>query len=58
MSDPGSSYRTREEIQAVRSKKDPINILKAKILDASLASVNDLKVQNLSINLIAKLVYY
>ena len=33
MSDPGTTYRTREEIQEVRSSRDPIAGLKRYILD-------------------------
>jgi len=44
MSDPGTSYRTRAEIQAVRMTRDPITSFKEKILSANLATVDDLKV--------------
>ncbi|XP_050440275.1 probable pyruvate dehydrogenase E1 component subunit alpha, mitochondrial [Adelges cooleyi] len=44
MSDPGTSYRTREEIQAVRMTRDPITSFKEKMLSANLASTEDLKV--------------
>ncbi|XP_061020726.1 pyruvate dehydrogenase E1 component subunit alpha, testis-specific form, mitochondrial isoform X2 [Dama dama] len=43
MSDPGISYRTREEIQSVRSKSDPIMLLKDKMVNNKLASVEELK---------------
>ncbi|MEE6468684.1 hypothetical protein FKM82_008351 [Ascaphus truei] len=43
MSDPGVSYRTREEIQEVRSKSDPITLLKDRMLNHNLASVEELK---------------
>ncbi|KAL5243622.1 hypothetical protein ACI65C_011032 [Semiaphis heraclei] len=43
MSDPGTSYRTRAEIQAVRMTRDPITSFKEKILSANLATVDDLK---------------
>ncbi|MBN3304180.1 ODPA dehydrogenase, partial [Amia calva] len=43
MSDPGVSYRTREEIQEVRSKSDPISLLKDRILSNNMASVEELK---------------
>ncbi|XP_036992821.1 pyruvate dehydrogenase E1 component subunit alpha, testis-specific form, mitochondrial isoform X1 [Artibeus jamaicensis] len=43
MSDPGVSYRTREEIQSVRGKSDPIMLLKDKIVNSNLASVEELK---------------
>jgi len=44
MSDPGTSYRTRAEIQAVRMTRDPITSFKEKILSTNLATVEDLKV--------------
>ncbi|XP_018590386.1 pyruvate dehydrogenase E1 component subunit alpha, mitochondrial-like isoform X1 [Scleropages formosus] len=43
MSDPGVSYRTREEIQEVRSKSDPISMLKERMLSTNMASVDELK---------------
>lgn len=43
MSDPGVSYRTREEVQTVRSKRDPIMLLRDRMLAGKLASVDELK---------------
>ncbi|XP_038658435.1 pyruvate dehydrogenase E1 component subunit alpha, mitochondrial-like isoform X1 [Scyliorhinus canicula] len=43
MSDPGVSYRTREEIQEVRSKSDPITMLKERMLNNNLSNVEELK---------------
>uniref|UniRef100_G3WRQ7 Pyruvate dehydrogenase E1 component subunit alpha, testis-specific form, mitochondrial n=1 Tax=Sarcophilus harrisii TaxID=9305 RepID=G3WRQ7_SARHA len=43
MSDPGVSYRTREEIQEVRSKSDPIMLLKDRMVNNNLASIEELK---------------
>ncbi|XP_032888609.1 pyruvate dehydrogenase E1 component subunit alpha, somatic form, mitochondrial [Amblyraja radiata] len=43
MSDPGVSYRTREEIQEVRSKSDPITMLKDRMLKNNLSSIEELK---------------
>lgn len=42
------SYRTREEIQEVRSKSDPISLLKDRMLSNNMASVEELKVRNAS----------
>jgi len=42
MSDPGK-YRTRDEVQAVREKRDPIDHLGQKLLGDKLASEDDLK---------------
>jgi pyruvate dehydrogenase E1 component alpha subunit len=43
MSDPGTTYRTREEIQHMRSTSDPINGLKDRIINNNLATAEDLK---------------
>ncbi|PLN84605.1 pyruvate dehydrogenase E1 component alpha subunit mitochondrial precursor [Aspergillus taichungensis] len=43
MSDPGTTYRSREEIQRMRSTNDPIAGLKQKILDWNVLSEDELK---------------
>jgi len=43
MSDPGISYRSREEVAARRKEKDPIEGARAIILDNKLAAEEDLK---------------
>ncbi|GES77353.1 mitochondrial pyruvate dehydrogenase E1 component beta subunit [Rhizophagus clarus] len=43
MSDPGTSYRTREEIQHMRSTKDPITGLRQRILELGFATDNEVK---------------
>ena len=43
MSDPGTTYRTREEIQRMRSTQDPIAGLKMKILEWEVATEEELK---------------
>lgn len=43
MSDPGTSYRTRDEIQEVRQSKDPITNFKDRLLSTDLASAEELK---------------
>ncbi|XP_062055134.1 pyruvate dehydrogenase E1 component subunit alpha, testis-specific form, mitochondrial isoform X2 [Lepus europaeus] len=43
MSDPGISYRSREEIHKVRSKSDPIMLLQDRMVNSKLASVEELK---------------
>ncbi|GBE81889.1 mitochondrial pyruvate dehydrogenase E1 component beta subunit [Sparassis latifolia] len=43
MSDPGTSYRTREEVQRMRSTQDPIRGLQHYIQEWGLASEEDLK---------------
>jgi pyruvate dehydrogenase E1 component alpha subunit len=43
MSDPGITYRTREEIQDVRKHKDPIIRLKGRIIESNIATEDDMK---------------
>ncbi|KAJ9134422.1 Pyruvate dehydrogenase E1 component subunit alpha [Pleurostoma richardsiae] len=43
MSDPGTTYRTREEIQRMRSTNDPIAGLKQKMLDWTVVTEEELK---------------
>lgn len=43
MSDPGTTYRTREEVQNMRSKNDPIAGLKAHLLDFNIATEEEIK---------------
>ncbi|RHZ88531.1 hypothetical protein Glove_22g128 [Diversispora epigaea] len=43
MSDPGTTYRTREEIKHMRSTNDPITGLRLRILDLELLTETDLK---------------
>jgi len=43
MSDPGTSYRTREQIQEVRSKRDPIGGFKDRIIACELVTAEEIK---------------
>lgn len=43
MSDPGTSYRTRDEIQEVRQTRDPITSFREKIVNANLVTAEELK---------------
>lgn len=43
MSDPGTSYRSRDEIAEVRQTRDPITSLREKILTNELATTDELK---------------
>lgn len=43
MSDPGTTYRSREEIQQMRSQNDPITGLKNRLLDLEIATEKELK---------------
>jgi len=43
MSDPGTTYRTREEIQHMRSTNDPITGFKKRLLDHQILSEDEIK---------------
>lgn len=43
MSDPGTSYRTREEIQEVRQKRDPITSFKDRCIELGLLTTDEIK---------------
>lgn len=43
MSDPGTTYRTREEVQDVRTNKDCIQLFKSKLLAAKVTTEEELK---------------
>ncbi|KAI9209200.1 pyruvate dehydrogenase e1 component alpha subunit [Polychytrium aggregatum] len=43
MSDPGTTYRTREEIQNMRSTNDPITGHRTRLIERGIASEEDLK---------------
>lgn len=38
MSDPGLTYRTRDQVQEVRQKEDPISLAKRTLLENNLVS--------------------
>ena len=46
MSDPGTTYRTREEVQRMRSTQDPIRGLQRYIEEWGVATDVDLKASN------------
>lgn len=43
MSDPGTSYRSREEVQSTREKRDPITSFRSQIIALCLADEEELK---------------
>jgi pyruvate dehydrogenase E1 component alpha subunit len=43
MSDPGTSYRKREEVQEVRAKRDPITTFSKRLLDSGIVKQEELK---------------
>ena len=43
ISDPGSTYRTRDEIQGIRRARDPIEHVRTLLLEHGLAKPEDLK---------------
>ncbi|XP_039274411.1 pyruvate dehydrogenase E1 component subunit alpha, mitochondrial-like [Styela clava] len=43
MSDPGTSYRTRDEVKEVRSKLDPITSFREKMIKAELVTMDEIK---------------
>ncbi|KFO21234.1 Pyruvate dehydrogenase E1 component subunit alpha, somatic form, mitochondrial [Fukomys damarensis] len=43
MSDPGVSYRSRDEVRAVRSKSDPILLLQDRMVSSKLSTVEELQ---------------
>jgi len=43
MSDPGTSYRTRDEVQEVRKNRDPIGVFKEVILGSGLVTGEEIK---------------
>lgn len=43
MSDPGTSYRKREEVQEVRQKKDPITTFSSRLVEQGIATQEELK---------------
>ena len=44
MSDPGTTYRTREEVEEVRKNNDPIERVRSRILELSILNEQELKV--------------
>ncbi|MCP9263650.1 Pyruvate dehydrogenase E1 component subunit alpha [Dirofilaria immitis] len=44
VSDPGTSYRTRDEVQNIRKTCDPLSLLKDRIITTNLATKDELKI--------------
>ena len=49
MSDPGTTYRTREEVQRMRSTQDPIRGLQSYIEEWGVASAEELKASRVTV---------
>merc|ERR1712209_391441 len=49
MSDPGTSYRTREEVQEMRQTRDPITGFRDRIIGAELAETSEIKAIELEV---------
>jgi pyruvate dehydrogenase E1 component alpha subunit len=43
MSDPGITYRSREEVEKTRAQRDPIELVKMRIVEAGFATADELK---------------
>ncbi|KAL2547723.1 Pyruvate dehydrogenase E1 component subunit alpha mitochondrial-like [Forsythia ovata] len=51
MSDPGSTYRTRDEISSVRQEHDPVERIRKLVLSHGLATEKELKYDVFMLNL-------
>merc|ERR1711975_55310 len=45
MSDPGTSYRTRNEVSKVRETRDPINAVKTRLINNEIATEKEAKAE-------------
>lgn len=43
MSDPGSTYRTRDEVSSMRQQRDPVEQVRKLLLDNGMAQASELK---------------
>merc|ERR1712080_543829 len=49
MSDPGTSYRTRDEVQEMRKTRDPITGFRDRLVGAELVEVSELKAREIGV---------
>ncbi|XP_071801514.1 pyruvate dehydrogenase E1 component subunit alpha, mitochondrial-like [Asterias amurensis] len=49
MSDPGTSYRTRDEVQEIRQQRDPITNFRDRMTSSGLATAQELKAVDLGV---------
>ena len=49
MSDPGTTYRTRDDIKSVRDARDPIDMTKARLVDMGFMTAEEIKAYEKSI---------
>ena len=49
MSDPGTSYRTRDEVQEMRKTRDPITGFRDRLVAAELAEMSEIKAIELEV---------
>jgi pyruvate dehydrogenase E1 component alpha subunit len=49
MSDPGLTYRTRDEVQEVRKSRDPVEFVRKSLLEHNVCSAEEIKAMDKAI---------